>query len=627
MTVVVPINVTTAQEYQDALEKAYLMPAAASVENSVNYYNVLSNRFRHASMWAVETGTTAEKAASMLTALNYCRDNNVILDITGVDTFLAPDSFTVADDEFISIYSSSAVRPKIKATADGTALITLADKANIKLIGVELNANVFDCGGIESSALTDGKPVTCYLENCKFDVSSGNKHGVRLLGHKDRVDVLYCDFIGNENPSLTGWFYQLQTLLTIPDHDSPLKDNTPITIRGNRFINGAMQYSTFGTDSPASPLILDGNTFDGASIRSMHAYHGEEVFMTNNTILNCKGKRPTNDLDTIGGAIFLDLYGPLVDTSRNGAVFSNNIVRSCAGVGVFMEEYTGTLTGWTITDTVIFPDGYTYTGTQGFVTAGGYGLVVTGGNRRLKINVRADGNVVGVVVDHSLGVVTKPPITQIEFDSNVDENYEHGYLIRNGVKVLKFTGGTCIGNGRTASNTYDGIRIERDATDTVSKCLMSGVTFDDEVVTLNHRYCLGKSYAGMYLNAKDNILNSLSAWINTGGTVTGIISNNFCEAARGFTTSGDPILVDNYGWKTEEVVNITTSSTLTEYTHTMAASLSKVTATVRNQSAQVTVVCNVLSSKVQVRCFDAAGAPITSGVSLTLRLSAGTSKA
>jgi len=34
MTVVVPINVTTAQEYQDALEKAYLMPAAADVTAS-----------------------------------------------------------------------------------------------------------------------------------------------------------------------------------------------------------------------------------------------------------------------------------------------------------------------------------------------------------------------------------------------------------------------------------------------------------------------------------------------------------------------------------------------------------------------------------------------------------------
>ena len=36
MTVVVPINVTTAQEYQDALEKSYLMPAAATVATAVS---------------------------------------------------------------------------------------------------------------------------------------------------------------------------------------------------------------------------------------------------------------------------------------------------------------------------------------------------------------------------------------------------------------------------------------------------------------------------------------------------------------------------------------------------------------------------------------------------------------
>ena len=37
MTVVVPVNVTTAQEYQDALEKSYLMPAAATVSKLVSF--------------------------------------------------------------------------------------------------------------------------------------------------------------------------------------------------------------------------------------------------------------------------------------------------------------------------------------------------------------------------------------------------------------------------------------------------------------------------------------------------------------------------------------------------------------------------------------------------------------
>jgi hypothetical protein len=629
MVAVVKVNVETAQEYQDALEKAFDMPAAADVAGAVSYYNVLSNRFRHASMWAVSSGTTAEKAAQMLIALEYCRDNNLVLDMTGVETFLAPDSFTLADNQNISIYASSAVRPKIKATGNGTALITAVDKTNIKLIGIELNSNGFDCGGVLATALTDGKPVTCHIERSKIDVSSGNENGVRLLGHKDRVDVLYNDFVGNENPSLTGWFYQLQTLLTIPDHDSPLKDDTPITIRGNRFVGGAMQYSTFGTDSPASPLIIDGNTFINAAVRAMHIYHGEDAFVTNNTIIGCKGLRPTQALETIGGAVFLDLYSPLVDQSRDGCVFSNNIIKRCFGVGIIMEEVTGTLSGWTITDTGFFPNNYTYVGNEGFETRGGHAFVLTGGNRRVQINIRADGNHgPAIVVDHTLGVSTKPPITVLEFNSNVDENFQEGYLIRNSVKVVKFTGGTCIGNGRAAANTHDAIRIERDgSSNTVAKCFMDGVVFDDEVVPVNHRHCLGKSYPGMYLNAKNNVLNSLSQWINTGGTVTGIISNNFCEGARGFTTAGDPILLDNEGWKTEEAVNITTSAALTEYTHTMAASLSKATATPRNQSVPINVVCNVLSSKLQIRCFDADNVPITSGVSLTLRLSSGTSKA
>ena len=465
----------TGAEIDAALVKSNAMPSAGEVSDATN----IINGSLHVTKWAVTTGTITEQAAAMLTALIYCRDNGIALDISNTDTYLAPDAFTVGDGQSLSVYSTSAAKPKIRATADGTALFTMANESKINFLNIELNSNGFDCGGVESSALIDGSPVTFYAEKCIFNVASGNKHGVRLLGHKDRVDVLYCEFVGNLTPSLTGFFYQLQTLLTIPDHDSALKDNTPVTLRGNRFTGGAMQYSTFGTDSPASPLILDGNTFDRGAVRAMHAYHGEEVFMTNNTIIGCQGKRPTSDLDTIGGAVFLDLYGPTVDGSRNGAVFSNNIIRNCAGVGIIMEEYTGTLTGWTITDTAIFPDGYTYTGNEGFVTAGGYGMVVTGGNRRVKMNIRADGNVVGIVVDHALGVSTKPPITQIEFDCNVDENFECGYLIRNSAKVIKFTGGTCIGNGRSASNTYDAIRIERDGgSNAVSKMILSSTELD-----------------------------------------------------------------------------------------------------------------------------------------------------
>ena len=584
----------------------------------------------HAAQFGANSGTTAEEAAALIKALTFCKANNRSLSLTGIDSYITPDTFSVGDNEKLSIYSDT--KSKIIPTGTGDWALTLQDAATFKSEGIHIDASAVDCGGIFGSSTTAGKYIDFTYTSGTVDVSGNNKDGIRLLGFKSAITVRDTKFVGNPAPSVTGNLYDLQTLLTIPDNAEPAGDKYPVVIDACRFDGGALQYSTFGTSAPTSPLYITKCTFVDAYCRAIHAYHGEDAFIAFNLIIGCKCKAPSVAEEAMRAAVWLDQYSPLVDDSREGQVYMGNIVRKCYGAGMFMEEVSGLLSGWTITDIYEYPDSETYINNNGWETTGGFGIVITGGSRRVTITARVDGCKKGVVIDHALGVSTKPVISVIELlNCNIDQNYEEGVLIRNDVRVFRMQGGTCIGNGRTASNTYDAIRIERDGTDTLGKCFVQDVQFTDEINTVMHRHCIGKSYAGLYLDASRNVFDSVSAWINSGGTVSANIENNKCLNDRGFTLSGtERWYRNNDGFRSEYTDRFTVSSGFIEWTYTTlnAGSANRVSAPAFLGS---TIVGDyklvLLTNKLQLTLYDTAGVQLTTDVDVCMTVASAKSKA
>lgn len=584
----------------------------------------------HAAQFGANSGTATDKAAALINALTFCKENNRLLSLTGIDAYITPDSFSVDDNEKLSIYSDT--KSKITPTGAGSWTLTLQDAATFKSEGVCIDASAVDCGGIFGSSTTEGKYIDFTYVGGKVDVSGNNKDGIRLLGFKSAITIRDTKFFGNPTPSVDGNLYDLQTLLTIPDNAEPAGDKHPVVIDACRFEGGALQYSTFGTSAPTSPLYLTKCTFVDAYCRAIHAYHGEDAFIAFNLIIGCKCKAPTTPEEAMRAAVWLDQYSPLVDDSREGQVYMGNIVRKCYGAGMFMEEVTGLLSGWTIADIYEYPDGETYTNNNGWETTGGFGIVITGGSRRITITARVDGCKKGVVIDHALGVSTKPVISVVELlNCNVDQNYEEGVLIRNDVRVFRMQGGTCIGNGRTASDTYDAIRIERDGTDTLGKCFVQDVQFTDEINTVMHRHCIGKGYPGLYLDASKNVFDSVSAWINSGGTVSANIEDNKCLNDKGFTMSGtERWYRNNDGFRSEYSDRFTVSNGFIEWTYPTlhAGSANRVSPpTFIGAPAGTDYELDLLSNKLQLRLFDSNGVQLTTDVDVCMTVASAKSKA
>lgn len=584
----------------------------------------------HAAQFGANSGTPEQKAAALLKALEFCKSNNRSLSLTGMDGYITPDSFNVGHNESLTIYSDT--RSKITPTGEGNWTLTLTGSATLKADGVYIDASGVDCGGIYGAAVTEGQSLNVIYRDGGVNVSGSDKDGIRLAGFKESVNIDTVNFEGKENPSLVGNFYDLQTLLTVPDNGEPAGDRTPITIKGCNFKYGAIQYSTWGTDSPSSPLHLLYNTFSDAKCRAIHAYHAEDSFIAFNTVIGCQCKGSTNPEEAMRAAVWLDQYSPLVDGSREGQVYMSNIIRKSRGVGLFMEEVSGTLSGWTITDIDVFPDGDTYTNNNGWETTGGFGIVITGGTRRVTITARVDGCRKGIVVDHALGVSTKPVISVLELlNCNIDQNFEEGVLLRNDVRIFHMQGGTCIGNGRAASNTYDAVRIERDASDTLGKFLMHGVKFTDEINPVMHRHCVGKSYAGLYLDAQNNIFDSVSQWINSGGTVSANIADNQCLNNKGFLLSGtERWYRNNDGFRSEYSDRFTVSNGFIEWTYPTlhAGSANRVSPpTFIGAPAGTDYELDLLSNKLQLRLFDSNGVQLTTDVDVCMTVASAKSKA
>jgi len=523
---------------------------------------------------------------------------------------ILPDILSLSDGENLKITGLDRENSGIKAYGAGDNMITLAETSMLSMSNLSLNASEFDCGLIRGSATGSGF-VGVSADGCYFDCSgSATKHGIFLSGNLKNVVITNNIFQGSLTPSRVGALYQLQRLLSVPDDGTDSDDTNLIVVKYNTFKNGATQFSTFGTAQAISPLHVVGNTFLDAECRSMHLYHSEESLISKNLIKGCKGRRPTIADNNIGGAVWLDLYSPLVDGSRNSSIYSDNIVKKCNGVGIFVEEFSGTLSGWSVLETGIFLDGFIYDNSNGFATTGGFGFVVTGGSKRFTLACRADGNVTGVVIDRSLGIAPTLQIGVVTIlGSHIDENKEHGVLIRNQVRMFQMIGGTCLGNGKSSSGNYDAIHITRDSLDSITSFEVKDVVFDDESTTVASRHCINKTYAGGYGDIQSNRLNSLSEWVNSGGTFVGQIENNNCIGSRGFLLSGSERWYrNNRGYKTEEYANLLVTNGFAEYTHTLSASADMAFVAVKDSSTTpVIIASNVLSSKVSVRLYDSGG--------------------
>ena len=584
----------------------------------------------HAAQFGANSGTTAEEAAALIKALTFCKANNRSLSLTGIDSYITPDTFSVGDNEKLSIYSDT--KSKIIPTGTGDWALTLQDAATFKSEGIHIDASAVDCGGIFGSSTTAGKYIDFTYTGGKIDVSGSNKGGIRLLGFKSAITIRDVKFYGNPTPSVTGNLYDLQTLLTIPDNGEPAGDKHPVVIDACRFEGGALQYSTFGTSAPTSPLYLTKCTFVDAYCRAIHAYHGEDSYIAFNLITGCKCKASSVPEEAMRAAVWLDQYSPLVDDSREGQVYMGNIVRKCYGAAMFMEEVSGLLSGWTITDIYEYPDGETYTNNNGWVTTGGFGIVITGGSRRITITARVDGCRKGVVIDHALGVSTKPTISVLELlNCNIDQNFEEGVLLRNDVRIFHMQGGTCIGNGRSASNTYDAIRIERDGSDTLGKFLLHGVKFTDEINPVVHRHCVGKGYPGLVFDAHKNIFDSMSQWVNSGGTVSANIDDNQCLNSRGFLLSGtERWYRNNDGFRSEYSDKFTVSNGFIEWTYPTlhAGSAQRVSAPAFLGGADIgRYELELFTNKLSLRLFDSAGVQLTTDVDVCMTVASSKSKA
>lgn len=557
-----------------------------------------------------------ERSQRMINSLNYVKANNLMLDMSGTDCFLTPDTFTIENNESLVLYSNSPKKPKLRPVSDGNSLITMSRHSYLKMTGIEFDCTSQDCGVLSGSSDVAPNPdeelLLVDIDRCIFDVSNNNKNAISLRGYKGRCSFTNNTFKGNNAPDVEGEYFNLQTLLALPDAGTPAGDKSLITIIGNEFYGGAVQYATFGTDSPPSPLKITHNLFSDAYCRAIHIYHGEDSFVAFNTVINCKGIHATI-VDSINAAVWLDQYSPLVEDSREGQVFLGNVVRGCNGVGVFLEETSGQLFGWTVTDTEEFLDDFTYTGNHGYVTAGGIGMVITGGCRGLNIKCRVSGNVQNVVIDHSLGVSTKPRIRNITLSGQYESARKESILVRNEVESLKILDASMIKNSSFSAGTYDAIHIERDVGQQgLTSLRIRDVDFTDRVSPVSHRHCIGKSYSGLRIEAKDNLFDSQSEWINSGGTISGSITQNECLNGRGFLLSGsDRWYEGNSGFSSEayDRINMTAANGLVEWTYPTlsAGSASRAQVTIVNSTSPIFPVTNRVSNKLQIRVFNADG--------------------
>ena len=551
-------------------------------------------------------------------ALTYAKSRGLKIKLLAYTYYISSDLISLANGDILRIEGEDKELSCLSVSGNGSAFIAMTTSARVRLADLTLTCDTYNCPLIMGLASNSDYYLSVQARRVIFDVSGHNKcHGVFVQGFKDDTFFENCIFIGSSNPDLNGAHYNVQRLLSIPDDGQPNGDNKTIRVDNCVFINGAQQFSTFGTNSPASPIHLSDSKFYYAFCRAIHLYHGEDSFVGNNFILGARGYKTSIQENNIGGAVWLDIYSAVTAGSHNGVVYKDNIIRDCAGVALFVEEMFGVLSGWTVNGTTTYPNGYTYDNGHGFVTDGGFGLVVTGGSRRLTISGRFEDNEVGIVIDPSLGVEPDLSIGIVNTsEANIDQNRKHGVLIRNALTQFNARGGTMVGNGLASENTYDAIHIERDAdnNDKIGQLTLNHVVFDDTLTPLKHRHCVGKTYVGMYMDMENCALNSLDNYVNSGGTMSGQIRYNRCLEPRYWNISGvDTWYYQNLGYRSEYATVVTVNNGYGEFDLELDASPHRANVNVINSLSGITAhhEFDLPNRRIRILLRDSAGNQVT----------------
>jgi hypothetical protein len=577
-------------------------------------YSLFSAGYCFLEQFGANPSDITTHSAAFVAAAAHAKQHGIKIRLKKRTYYVDPDLIDLIGGDILTIEGEDKEHSKIESTGNGAVLIGMTTNAKLRLRDLTLSCGAYNCPIIYGVASNANFYLSVQAERVIFDVSGHNKcYNVFLQGFKDDTYFKNCRFIGSDNPTLVGAHYNVQRLLSIPDDGQPNGDRSAIVIDSCVFINGCHQFSTFGTSSPASPIHLINNRFYGAFCRAIHFYHGEDSFAKNNYVIGARGYKTTIEENNIGGAVWLDIYSAITPGTHNAAIYQDNVIRNCAGVGLFVEEMFGVLSGWAIFGTTVFPENYTFDNGEGFVTDGGIGMVITGGSRRLSVSGRFEDNEIGVIADSSLGVDPDVGLGIISFDNaNIDQNKKQGIIARNKIEQLNVHKGTLVGNGTASANTYDAIFIDRDTsnTDKLQQLKLDGVVFDDKLTTVSHRHCVGKSYVGMYMDVEKCTLNSLSQWIESGGTVSGQIRWNICMDNRYWGLAGtDKWFYQNIGYPSEDQGVATITNGYGEINLTLATTPHRATVQVINATGFVhpNYEIDTVNRRLLVSLRDAAG--------------------
>lgn len=522
-----------------------------------------------AAMAGVRDNTLAD-GDKMVSFLDYCRKTGS----TGVVNrrcYITAGAISLVSGERLSLRGDGPLA-SIQCVPGGTGhLIAGTGGCEVSIEGVQLKSNGTGCVVSLSSVADANDGWALELDGNIIDgSSSATLDVVSAVGYRKRLTVRGNDIYGSASPVTNVVHYTTQCLLRAWDAGVETGTEALNIIEGNSFFDGAVAVDIAGTTS-LTTSALNSNRFYRQHMKAIRAYHGDRLSMTGNIIDGCLGKLGAGE-NNIGGAVWLDCFSKNGEIGSN--IYSNNIIRYCTGVGLFVDEgVRGELSGWTVIGTKKRAD--PWTDWEGLQQYGGHGIVLVGGTEDLTVRCHVEQSEgAQVVLNRMIGVDshTSDRLQTITFDAcNIVRGKEHGILINDQVRAVAIIGGSLKDNGQSSSNSFDAVHITRGSGSSqgLGMLTMLGVNTYNADLPATVRSVVNKTYTGGFIFVSDTVFDCVTSYVIVNGVVGYIRGGRFVGTKTVDITGASFRLSEIIGFPTSaRIVGTSDGSSFVTYTNT-----------------------------------------------------------